>query len=269
MPYREFFMALAHITGGQYVPMVDANRLAQMIIAGAREEISLNRLMDNARTDIIREMRSATRDGIDDQETASRLQRVFNQKKMRVNRMNNGAGGPSKDAEECYAKCLDMADMQRQYKMSSSTSASTVTATPMDYNLQEETDVTIEQAKRIVQKAKTWDYSSVETRPTRRPVTLCRYGEECHDFSSHHREKYKHPSNDSSTSQRHRPSQHETHSSKTSCKYGEKCYDHSEYHRAKYTHPANNNDRRIPCRYGSDCHDYSEYHRDKYTHPRR
>jgi hypothetical protein len=79
-------MALAHITGGQYVPMVDANRLAQMIVSGVREEISLNNLMQNGRKDIIHEMRKATKDGITEQETAARLQQVFSKKKMYVSR---------------------------------------------------------------------------------------------------------------------------------------------------------------------------------------
>jgi hypothetical protein len=35
VPYRDFFMSLAYITGGQYVPLVDANLLAQVIIGGS------------------------------------------------------------------------------------------------------------------------------------------------------------------------------------------------------------------------------------------
>lgn len=111
VPYRDFFMTLAHITGGQYVPMVDANRLAQMIIAGVREEISLDRLMTTARDDIIREVRKSAANGTDDRETAVRLQKIFNTKKMYVNRMKNEAGTTSREAEESYSKCTNMADM--------------------------------------------------------------------------------------------------------------------------------------------------------------
>ena len=41
-------MSIAYITGGQYVPMVDARLLAQVIIGGVREEITLERLLQNA-----------------------------------------------------------------------------------------------------------------------------------------------------------------------------------------------------------------------------
>ena len=45
-------MSLAYITGGQYVPMVNAKLLAKVIIGGVREEISLDRLMQDAQEDI-------------------------------------------------------------------------------------------------------------------------------------------------------------------------------------------------------------------------
>jgi hypothetical protein len=58
-------MTLAYITGGQYVPMVNAQLLAQVIIGGAREEISLDRLMQDAQQDIDREMQQAEAEGVD------------------------------------------------------------------------------------------------------------------------------------------------------------------------------------------------------------
>ncbi|CAF0999387.1 unnamed protein product [Rotaria sp. Silwood1] len=281
VPYREFFMALAHITGGQYVPMVNANLLAQMIIAGVREEISLDRLMNSSRKDIINVIQKATSDGVDEQETAKRLQNVFISKKMQVNRMKNEAGVPSKEAEECYAKCIDMADIQSKYKKTEPTSNTNVAA--MDYSLQEEESVTIEQAKRILQKAKNWEIPSSKKRHEREKQsftssdrsrksgqmqsdhrTPCRYGSACHDYSDYHRTKYSHAQDDEKqdiqTNQR------------TPCKYGSDCHDQSEYHRAKYSHPQGEKkqdmqtNQRTPCKYGSDCHDHSEYHRAKYYH---
>jgi hypothetical protein len=44
--------------------------------------------------------------------------------------MNNAAGGPSKKVEECYSKCLDMADIQKQYKKTEP--AASTKATDMD-----------------------------------------------------------------------------------------------------------------------------------------
>ncbi|KAL3878646.1 hypothetical protein ACJMK2_030977 [Sinanodonta woodiana] len=44
-PFKEFFMAIAYMTGGQYVPLRKANMLTQVIIGGAREEMSLEQWM--------------------------------------------------------------------------------------------------------------------------------------------------------------------------------------------------------------------------------
>jgi hypothetical protein len=262
-------MTLAHITGGQYVPMVDANRLAQMIIAGVREEISLDRLMHTARGDITREMRKAAIEKVDDNETATRLQRVFNSKKLSVNRMNNAAGAPSKQAEECYSKCLDMADIQKQYQKTEP--VATTKASDMDYKLQEEQAVTIEQAKRIVQKAKNWDYSAEE--PTTRKTTACKYGANCRDQSSYHRAKFSHPENNDDHSTRrshetrsdaHTTRNRETNShnrednQQTKCRYGVGCFDHTEYHRTKYSHVENDDhttrNRETNPHFGNDSH---------------
>ena len=255
-------MALAHITGGQYVPMVDAGRLAQMIIAGVREEVSLNRVMHSSRNDIVRVVQRATREGVDNLETATRLQRTLDQKKVRVNRMSNTAGIPSKQAEECYSKCVDMADMQSQYKMTPT--SSTTKPAQLDYKLEEQTGVTLEQSKRIVQKARSWNYPADE--PTRSDhSTPCRYGEKCHDFSPQHRSKFEHPSNlppDTQLSTRL--------STRTSCRYGSDCTDHSRSHQEKFSHPITSisASRRtsVPCRYGDNCHNHDEDHRAKYSH---
>ncbi|KAL4238998.1 hypothetical protein ACF0H5_003702 [Mactra antiquata] len=45
-PYKDFFMALAFITGGQYVPLGKAQLLTQVIVGGAQEEMSLEQFMD-------------------------------------------------------------------------------------------------------------------------------------------------------------------------------------------------------------------------------
>ena len=45
--YRDLYMALAHITGGQYVPLRMADLLSQVILGGAREELSLQLLQED------------------------------------------------------------------------------------------------------------------------------------------------------------------------------------------------------------------------------
>lgn len=44
-PYKDFFMAIAFITGGQYVPLTKAQLLTQVIVGGAQEEMSLEQFM--------------------------------------------------------------------------------------------------------------------------------------------------------------------------------------------------------------------------------
>ena len=295
-------MTLAHLTGGQYVPMVDANRLSQMIISGIREEISLDRLVTRARPDIAREMRRSKRDGVDDDETARRLQKLFGTKNMRVSQMNNSAGKPTRAAEESYSRCIDMSDMQQQYQRSTPPTATQ--SSTLDYNLQENTEVSLEQSKRIVQKAKNWDYSTDDesVRTTRR---ACKYGSKCSDHAAAHRANFTHPEDntrppckygalcDDDTSHHltkySHPSRSTNRSNRTECKFGSKCYDTSDYHRTAYAHPAEsedfntrlstrNNDsnrfshhrsesHRIECKFGSKCRDQSDYHRAKYSHP--
>jgi Mg-chelatase subunit ChlD len=52
VPYRDFFMALAYMTGGQYVPLSNASLLAKVIIGSAQEEISLEKLMSNIQHEV-------------------------------------------------------------------------------------------------------------------------------------------------------------------------------------------------------------------------
>jgi hypothetical protein len=144
-------MSIAYITGGQYVPMVNAQLLAQVIIGGVREEITLERLMLNAQEDIAREIQQAEEDGVDERETATRVNRYFASRKTRTKQMRNKAGAMSKAAEECYSKCTDMSEVQSKYKVVDKDEEEN--NEDMNYEVDED-EMTLEQAKRIVQKAK-------------------------------------------------------------------------------------------------------------------
>jgi hypothetical protein len=52
LSYKDFFVSIAYTTGGQYVPLTDANSLARIIIGGAQEEISLEKLIGNVEYEI-------------------------------------------------------------------------------------------------------------------------------------------------------------------------------------------------------------------------
>lgn len=169
----------------------------------------------------------------------------------------------------------------------------------MDYNLEVDSTVSFEQAKRIVQKAKNWN-SSTDEQANRTP---CRYKEKCDDHSSYHRSKYSHPETGSFSSRRNHETErssptirnqeternnntnrneernyHSQKDDRLQCKYQEKCYDHSENHRFKYSHPRNSasstqrtyetetNDHRALCKHDTTCYDHSDYHRAKYSH---
>lgn len=62
-PYKDFFAAIAFRTGGQYVPLRNAALLAKVIVGGAVEEISLERLM----ADVEAEVREQNQRGVMDE----------------------------------------------------------------------------------------------------------------------------------------------------------------------------------------------------------
>lgn len=57
VPYKDFFQAIAYITGGQYVPLRNAKLLSKIIIGGAQEEISLEKLMEGVQKDVEEQVR--------------------------------------------------------------------------------------------------------------------------------------------------------------------------------------------------------------------
>lgn len=149
-------MALAYITGGQYVPMVNARLLAKVIVGGVREEISLNRLMQDALPDIDRELRQAEEEGVDERVQARRLNALFASKNIRSKRIKNSSGILSEAATEGYAKCPDMAEMRIQFRIQSEKTATTppLMTSDTNYDLLEDEDISEDQAARMVQKWK-------------------------------------------------------------------------------------------------------------------
>jgi hydroxylamine reductase (hybrid-cluster protein) len=156
VPYRDFFMSLAYITGGQYVPMVNSKLLAKVIIGGVREEISLDRLMQDAQADIDREMEKAEAEGVDEKEKAKRMNNVFSSKNLRSKQMKNSYGAMSSVATDCYSKCADMSEMKSKFSSTPAAapvaSASAMMKDEGAYDLAEDEAVSEEQASRMYQK---------------------------------------------------------------------------------------------------------------------
>ena len=149
-------MSLAYITGGQYVPMINARLLAQVIIGGVREEISLERLMQDAQVDIDREMQQAEAEGVDEKEKVKRINNIFESKNIRSKQMQNSYGAMSSVVMDCYAHCVDMNDLKSKYSSQPVTDVDDLpvrmSATDIFYDLKEDQAVTEEQSSRMYQK---------------------------------------------------------------------------------------------------------------------
>ena len=75
-PYRDFFMALAFKTGGQYIPLANSAGLASIIVGSAKEEISLERLIAQVHEEVMRE--AASRGGpVDEAELTRRIHEIM------------------------------------------------------------------------------------------------------------------------------------------------------------------------------------------------
>lgn len=76
-PYRMFFIALTLITGGQYVPLNDSDRLTDVIVGGARENISMEKLMAQVHNEYMKEMAEKGQ-RVDEDELTKRIHKVLN-----------------------------------------------------------------------------------------------------------------------------------------------------------------------------------------------
>ncbi|KAK6177183.1 hypothetical protein SNE40_015338 [Patella caerulea] len=120
-PYKEFFAALAYLTGGQYVPLMGAKALTQVIIGGAQEEISLERWMEDVNVEVERAVEEAS-DGDINVEAVTR--RVWGALKGRgargkqLLRNRSALSGPSKEAKK-LSTYANVADVRKDFKESS------------------------------------------------------------------------------------------------------------------------------------------------------
>ncbi|CAF3955099.1 unnamed protein product [Rotaria sp. Silwood2] len=95
-PYRDFFMALAFKTGGQYIPLANCGDLAAIIVGSAKEEISLERLIAQVHEEVMHE--AVLRGGsVDETELTRRIHEVMQGggAKARRLKMNNHDGTTS------------------------------------------------------------------------------------------------------------------------------------------------------------------------------
>ncbi len=78
-PYRQFFAALCLITGGQYIPLNNAENLSNVIIGGTRQEISMEKMMAQVHQEVMKEAaEKGTR--VDEEELTKRIHNLLNSK---------------------------------------------------------------------------------------------------------------------------------------------------------------------------------------------
>jgi hypothetical protein len=78
VPFKQFFVALALITGGQYVPLANATDLARVIVGGAREEVSMEKLMAQVHNEVMNEA-AAKGTRVDEDELTRRIHKLLNE----------------------------------------------------------------------------------------------------------------------------------------------------------------------------------------------
>lgn len=81
----EFFMAIAFKTGGQYVPLSNASNLAEVIIGGAQEEVSLEKWMTEVDEEVQRDLEAGTE--IDEEELSRRIHEKMKLKGARAKQL--------------------------------------------------------------------------------------------------------------------------------------------------------------------------------------
>ncbi|XP_077979923.1 uncharacterized protein LOC144435215 [Glandiceps talaboti] len=125
--FKDFFMAIAHLTGGQYVSLKDAKLLSKVIIGGAREEMSLQQLMDEVNHEVIQEYR-ATGGRVDEDAMATRVETTLRKRKRTAKAMT----GASSDLPEVSERSKRIAELKSMADVRSELAkpATSVTATP-------------------------------------------------------------------------------------------------------------------------------------------
>ena len=116
-PYKEFFMAIAHLTGGQYVPLRGAGLLTKVIVGGAQEEISLEKWMMDVDEEVKRELDSG-RD-IDEEAMSSKVQQKLNLKGAQFKQLSRSTGealAPTSDRARQYSEYSNMKDVKRNFR---------------------------------------------------------------------------------------------------------------------------------------------------------
>lgn len=169
-PYKDFFAALAYVTGGQYVPLSAASALTQVIIGGAQEELSLEQWMDRVNQHVLQQVQEQGADKVSVEQLSREVMARLNVDGVRSKQliMNNKHMDGASDYAKNVSACADMdavrtewskaeKDARREVGFSRLPLCRSVRALEMDsaadVYMTEEREVHMDQAERMVQKA--------------------------------------------------------------------------------------------------------------------
>lgn len=105
---QAFFQGIAEMTGGQYVPISSAHLLASVIVGGAQEEISLEKLMQDAQKTVQAEENAA----LDDDELATRLQQAFRGRACKQMKYQGSSMPDFESSAACYSSACKLEDVR-------------------------------------------------------------------------------------------------------------------------------------------------------------
>ncbi|RNA30666.1 type A von Willebrand factor domain containing [Brachionus plicatilis] len=161
LPYKDFFTSLAYRTGGQYVALRNAKLLAKVIIGGAVEEISLEKLMD----EVQEEVQKKKQEGIQDEKLlAEAVESRLKSKGVITNQilLNNSSIEKASDDAINYSKIKNLKKIRENFKPKfenceknisfSLLSSDMVEAPKIEYSIGK-SDISYAQSERLVQKA--------------------------------------------------------------------------------------------------------------------
>lgn len=118
-PYKEFFSAIAHLTGGQYVPLRHAKLLSSVIIGGAAEELSLTQLMQEVENEVRQE--AAAAEEIDEEDLSSKIHARMKSRGVKAKKLmlNKGSLPQASEQAQELSYCKNMVDVRSKMPQSS------------------------------------------------------------------------------------------------------------------------------------------------------
>jgi Mg-chelatase subunit ChlD len=151
--YRDWFIAMADITGGRYVPLTVAKFLSKIIISGTLEEISLSALLRDATTEVVK--LSTVGRPVSEEKLKEAVYNSLKLSGTKTKHLTSSSGplpGVTKRALEIRSM-KSMAEVREVFSRTPSESDTEFTVPPPDAEISTaEADISREQSDRLVNK---------------------------------------------------------------------------------------------------------------------